>query len=135
MSQCRLAGGDLCLSVVDNGVGMTRGDLINNLSSLSRFEDPAVAESLGAAEQGRGGRSEDLLRMGFWSVFFVAHRIAVQVLSQFCLPPACPSAPPSLHCRNLTSHSSPSLLLCSFPSPIYASNACPGFMVKMKNEK
>lgn len=35
-------GGGARLCIADNGVGMTRGDLINNLASVSRAKDPEV---------------------------------------------------------------------------------------------
>lgn len=34
------------LSITDSGIGMTRGDLINNLSSLGRFEEAALIKSM-----------------------------------------------------------------------------------------
>ena len=80
------------ISIVDNGIGMTRGDLINNLSSLARFEDADVVDALEEAHEkaaagsgggGGGGEEEgeedaDFLRMGFWSAFLVAGRVLVQ---------------------------------------------------------
>ena len=89
------------LSVSDSGVGMTRSDIINNLSSLGRLDreeihaqldaalalatadgdDTAVMESSSAnnvnEDNKRGSIALNLMQLGFFAAFLVAERVLV----------------------------------------------------------
>jgi len=77
------------ISITDSGIGMTRGDLINNLSSLGRFEDPALmkamerlanAHSAGLKIDAKSsGSTMDSVAssLGFFSSFLIAQRVVV----------------------------------------------------------
>ena len=73
------------LSVTDNGAGMTRGDLINNLSSLGRIDDKALSKAMGktlaaaaAGLQLPSGVCDRVAReLGFFAGYLLATRVVV----------------------------------------------------------
>ncbi|AWK87810.1 molecular chaperone HtpG [Azospirillum thermophilum] len=69
------------LTVADNGIGMNREDLVENLGTIARSGTAAFMRSLKEAETGGDGRKEVSLigqfGVGFYSAFMVADRVTV----------------------------------------------------------
>lgn len=69
------------LSITDNGVGMDRDDMIENLGTIARSGSTAFMEQL-AAGKDKDGKGPDLsvigqFGVGFYSAFMVAEEVAV----------------------------------------------------------
>src|SRR5262249_4864137 len=68
------------LTVADNGIGMSRQELIDNLGTIARSGTAAFVQELGSAE--RPGEAKDMaligqFGVGFYSAFMVAHKVEV----------------------------------------------------------
>ena len=74
-----------CLIVSDNGVGMSREELINNLGTIAKSGTGEFAEKLsGLSKEQDKDRALELIGqfgVGFYSVFMVASRVDVETLS------------------------------------------------------
>ena len=70
------------LVVADNGIGMSRDELIENLGTIARSGTEAFVKRM-AAEEGAGGRENEAAGLigqfgvGFYSAFMVAERVEV----------------------------------------------------------
>jgi len=69
------------LSITDNGVGMDRDDMIENLGTIARSGSTAFLDQL-AEGQGKDGKGPDLsvigqFGVGFYSAFMVAEEVSV----------------------------------------------------------
>ncbi len=68
------------LTVADNGIGMSRDDLVENLGTIARSGTARFAEALAAQAQGDGKQALNLIGqfgVGFYAAFMVAERVDV----------------------------------------------------------
>ncbi|BAI71019.1 molecular chaperone [Azospirillum sp. B510] len=68
------------LTVADNGIGMNRGDLVENLGTIARSGTAAFMKSLEGAEKGDGKKDVNLIGqfgVGFYSAFMAADTVTV----------------------------------------------------------
>ncbi|MCM8732746.1 molecular chaperone HtpG [Azospirillum sp. A1-3] len=68
------------LTVADNGIGMNREDLVENLGTIARSGTAAFMKSLEGAEKGDGKKDVNLIGqfgVGFYSAFMAADKVTV----------------------------------------------------------
>ena len=68
------------LTVADNGIGMNREDLVENLGTIARSGTAAFMKSLETAEKGDGKKDVNLIGqfgVGFYSAFMAADKVTV----------------------------------------------------------
>ncbi|WP_395458591.1 molecular chaperone HtpG [Azospirillum melinis] len=68
------------LTVADNGIGMNRDDLVENLGTIARSGTAAFMKSLDGAEKGDGKKDVNLIGqfgVGFYSAFMAADKVTV----------------------------------------------------------
>jgi len=68
------------LTVADNGIGMNRDDLVENLGTIARSGTAAFMKSLEGAEKGDGKKDVNLIGqfgVGFYSAFMAADKVTV----------------------------------------------------------
>ncbi|CAO3399607.1 molecular chaperone HtpG [Azospirillum palustre] len=68
------------LTVADNGIGMNRDDLVENLGTIARSGTAAFMKSLDGAEKGDGKKDVNLIGqfgVGFYSAFMAADTVTV----------------------------------------------------------
>lgn len=71
------------LVIEDNGIGMTREELIDNIGTIARSGTKAFLEQLKEANQEGGGESPELIGqfgVGFYSAFMVAEKVELETL-------------------------------------------------------
>ena len=69
---------DKTLTIADNGVGMTRDEMVQNLGTIAHSGSQRFLEAM--KQKGQGGESVDLIGqfgVGFYSAFLVASRVEV----------------------------------------------------------
>ncbi|MCH7652320.1 MAG: ATP-binding protein, partial [Chloroflexi bacterium] len=64
------------LSVADNGIGMTRDELVDNLGTIARSGTAAFVDQVAATSEGSPGLIGQF-GVGFYSVFMVGDRVDV----------------------------------------------------------
>lgn len=73
------------LTIADNGIGMTRDELIANLGTIARSGSKQFVESLkGAGSDGNKSAADGIIGqfgVGFYSSFMVSDKVAVESLS------------------------------------------------------
>jgi TNF receptor-associated protein 1 len=75
---------DGTLTIVDNGIGMSRDELISNLGTIARSGSKQFVEQLSKGENPSGASKEGIIGqfgVGFYSSFMVADQVSVESLS------------------------------------------------------
>ena len=67
------------LSVVDNGIGMSRDELVDNLGTIARSGTAEFLEQM-TGDQQHDARLIGQFGVGFYSAFIVADRVTVETL-------------------------------------------------------
>lgn len=75
--EIRLDPGNGKLTVVDNGIGMTRDEMVDALGTIARSGTKAFMERLEAAQSGESARLIGQFGVGFYATFMVADKVDV----------------------------------------------------------